>query len=103
MRPSDPTPGWPLEDDLFWLDVRCSHHFGPLLGIAQEQFFKFRGSSLERDATELAKPRIERWIGKAGIDLFVEECHDLGWRLSTRSDAEPNARLVTRHEFADCR
>jgi hypothetical protein len=87
---------------LFWLYVRGSHHFSPLLSIAYEQSFKFGGRALERDATELTKPRVEGGIGKARINLFVEQFHDLGWRLSARRNAEPNAGLITRDEFADC-
>lgn len=91
-----------MEDALFWLYVRGSHDFSPLVGIAYEQSFKFGGRALERGAPELIKPRIEGRIGKAGINLFVEQFHDLRWRLSTRRNTEPNARLITRDEFADC-
>ena len=69
--------------------------------MAYEQPFKFGGCALERDATELTKPHIERRVGKARINLFVEQFHDPGWRLSTRRNTEPNARLITRDEFAD--
>ena len=91
-----------VEDALFWLYVRGSHHFSPLLGIAYEQSFKFGGRALERGATELTKPRIEGRIGKAGINLLVKQFDDVRRRLSTRRDTEPNARLITRDEFADC-
>src|SRR6516165_2701530 len=87
---------------LFRFYVRGPHHFSPLLGIAHEQCFKFGGSAPERRATELTKPRIEGWIRKARINLFVEQFHDLGGSLSTCRNTEPNARLITRDEFADC-
>src|SRR5207244_10757311 len=91
-----------FDADPFRLYVRSFQHFRPLLSIAYEQPFKFGRRALERGATKLTKPRIEHRIGKARINLFVEQFHDLGWRLSTRRNAEPNARLITRDEFADC-
>src|SRR5215469_1314431 len=85
---------------LFGLYVCSSHYFRPLLRIADKQPFKFRGRALERSAAQLAQPRIERRVGEARINFLVKQFDDLDWRLSTRSDAEPDACFITWHEFA---
>ena len=42
-------------------------------------------------------------ISETDIDLFVEPVDHLGRCVLGRADAEPGARLVAGHEFADCR
>src|SRR6516225_5862870 len=50
-------------------------------------------------AAEIHKPRLQRRVGQAGIDLFVELA-DNGLRsVSRRADAVPGARLITWNEF----
>src|SRR5262245_21316921 len=67
--------------------------------------------SLPKSATEPAstmpprvgKPRLQLGISEPRIDLAIELINDLGRRVFGRTEANPLARLETRHEIANGR
>src|SRR5262245_26246383 len=49
-------------------------------------------------SSKVSKPRLQRGIDKARVDLLIEFIDDLGGRFLRRANALQRARLVPRHE-----
>src|SRR5262245_14176375 len=81
------------------LDVGSPDHFGPLLGFVGDQPAKVGGRARQRRTTHIGKPRLERGVGKRGVDLLVERADDLSGCASRHADTVPSACLVTWYEI----
>src|ERR1700694_3383710 len=71
------------------LDAGEPHHLRPLLGFRGNEPGEVVGRTGKDFAAQIDKPRLERGIGEAGIDLPVERDHDVGRRFFRRADPEP--------------
>jgi len=47
-------------------------HLGPLLGFGSNVLAEISGWATERCSAEVGKPRLDRGIGEARVDLFVK-------------------------------
>src|SRR5262245_11750398 len=78
-------------------------YFAPLLGIISDELAEVRGRAGKYHAPKVGKPRLQLGISKPRIDLAIELINDLGRRVFGRTEANPLARLATRHEIANGR
>src|SRR5262245_31965667 len=90
------TVGFPAS---FRLDAGRLDYFGPFLGFVSDELAEVGGRARQRRTTHIDEPRLHFGIGEASIDLVVEFLDDLGRRGLWCADAEPGARLETRHKF----
>ena len=88
---------------LLRLNVGCSDHLGPLLGIVGNELAKFSGCARKHDAAQVAELSFQLGIGDGLVDLFVELGDDLGGRVLGSADAEPRACLISRYNLSDGR
>jgi len=104
QRPAESPRGlWNIGPGLLRFDIGGPDHLAPLLGLVGNEFFEFGRCHQHWVNAEAGKPRLCRWIGRDGVDLFVELVDYLGGRIPRRADAVPRTRLVTRHEFGHSR
>src|SRR5262245_1033845 len=85
------------------LDVDGPDDVAPLLGLIRDEPSKVAGREREHVATQVGKPRLELGIGKASVDLLVEQVDYFDRRALGCRDAVPTAGLVARHELSDGR
>src|SRR5262249_16740803 len=85
------------------LDVRCSDHLAPLLGIFDNEFGELSGRAYKWFRAQIDEPRFERGISKGGIHLLIEDRDDLWRRACGGSNTIPTARLVARQKLPDRR
>src|SRR5262249_27394241 len=90
---------WSLNNSSLRLDARELDHPRPFLGLVANEFSKISGRARNYHAAQVHKPRLERRIGQAGIDLFVKLANDCFRGVSRRADAVPGARFIARNEF----
>src|SRR5215471_11618019 len=82
------------------LDARELHHLAPLFGFLGNEPPKVGGWASEQAAAHLGQLRLDLGIGKAGVDFSAEPVDNVDGRVPGCADAEPDARLVARHELA---
>src|SRR5262249_48790153 len=75
-------------------------YFAPLLGIVSDDLAEIRDRAGKYHAPKVGKPRLQLGISEPRIDLAIELINDLGRRVFGRTEANPLARLETRHEIA---
>src|SRR5262245_20908670 len=80
------------------LDAGGLDHFGPLLGFGSNVLAEISGWATERCGAEVGKPRLDLGIGEASVDCPVEVFDNLCRRALRRTEAAPEARLITRQE-----
>src|SRR5262245_22151714 len=85
------------------LDVARPDHLAPLLGFVGDQLAEVRDRAGKYHAPKVGKPRLQLGISEPRIDLAIEFINDLGRRGFGRTEANPLARLETRHEIANGR
>src|SRR5262249_9923263 len=90
---------WKVRAASLWLDVGRPDHLAPLLGFVGDEPAKVGGREHKWCAPHVGEPRLHFGIEEASGDLLVEFLDDLGGRGLRCADAEPGARLETRHEF----
>src|SRR5215470_13121383 len=78
-------------------------YFAPLLGIVSDELAEVRDRAGKYHAPKVGKPRLQLGISEPRIDLAIELINDLGRRVFGRTEANPLARLETRHEIANGR
>src|SRR6516225_3467958 len=78
-------------------------YFAPLLGIVSDELAEIRDRAGKYHAPKVGKPRLQLGISEPRIDLAIELINDLGRRVFGRTEANPLARLETRHEIANGR
>src|SRR5215467_4607195 len=78
-------------------------YFAPLLGIVSDELAEVRDRAGKYHASKVGKPRLQLGISEPRIDLAIELINDLGRRVFGRTEANPLARLETRHEIANGR
>src|SRR5262249_31071547 len=86
------------ETKLLRFDTRELDHLGPLLGFACDHLGELSRRSRQRLAAEVGKPRLDLGIGEASVDRPVERFDNLCRRALRRTEAAPEARLITRQE-----
>src|SRR5262249_23018756 len=90
----------------YWAEVRGSlrldagglDHFGPLFGFGSNVLAEISGWATERCGAEVGKPRLDLGIGEASVDCPVEGFDHLCRRAFRRTEAAPEAPLITRQE-----
>src|SRR5262245_48778096 len=82
------------------LDARELDHLGPLLGLVGDQLAKVDRGAGKHRAAQVGKPRHDLGIGESCVGLLVERVDDFGGRALRCAEAEPEARLIARHELA---
>src|SRR5262245_52416678 len=85
------------------LDVEGPDDLAPLFAVVSDELAEIGGRANERRAAELGEPRLDFWIGEAGVNGLIELVNNLRRRVLWRTYPKPLARLVARHEFAQCR
>src|SRR6516164_5827472 len=85
------------------LDAREFDHLGPLFGFVSYELAEIGRRAGKYRAAEVGQPRLHLGIGEGGVDLFVELVDDFGRRGFRCADAEPEARLISRHKLTDGR
>src|SRR5215831_8238400 len=85
------------------LDVEGPDDLAPLFAVVSDELAEIGGRANECRAAELGEPRLDFGIGEAGVNGLIELVNNLRRRVLRRTDPKPLARLVTRHEFAQCR
>src|SRR5262249_44848969 len=75
-------------------------YFAPLLGIVSDELAEVGDRAVKYHAPKVGKPRLQLGISEPRIDLAIELINDLGRRVFGRTEANPLARLETRHEIA---
>jgi hypothetical protein len=83
-----------------WLEVGKLHHLPPLRGFRCDEGTEFGWRTRKCRTTKLDQPGLDLCIGKAGIGHAVESLNDCRGRIRRRADADPLARLETRHDRA---
>src|SRR5208282_1252241 len=83
-----------------WFDTRELDYLGPLLGLVSDELAEVGGRPDKHRCAEIGKPRFQFGIGEAGIDIRIELLDYLGGCVLRRTDADPGARLIARHELA---
>src|SRR5262249_35144443 len=78
-------------------------YFAPLLGIVSDELAEVGDRAGKCHAPKVGKPRLQLGISEPRIDLVIEFINDLGRRVFGRTEANPLARLETRHEIANGR
>src|SRR5262245_58213042 len=78
-------------------------YFAPLLGIVSDELAEVRDRAGKYHAPKVGKPRLQLGISEPRIHLAIELINDLGRRVFGRAEANPLARLETRHEIANGR
>src|SRR5262245_22326607 len=68
------------------LDAGELDHLAPLLGLVDNQLAELGRRSRQRRAAEVGEARPHLGVGERRVDLLVELVHDLGWRVSRRTD-----------------
>src|ERR1700722_7766416 len=74
------------------LDIRELDHLGPFLGFVGNELAEIGRRAGKHHGAEIGKPLLQRGIGEAGIDLFVQLVDDVGGRALWRADAVEGAR-----------
>src|SRR5262252_7095530 len=85
------------------LDVEGPDDLAPLFAVVSDELAEIGGRANERRAAELGEPRLDFGIGEAGVNGLIELVNNLRRRGLRRTFPMPLARLVARHEFAQCR
>src|SRR5262249_28993639 len=80
------------------LDAGGLDHFGPLFGFGSNVLAEINGWATERCGAEVGKPRLHPGIGQGRVDCLVEGFDNLCRRVLRRTEAAPEARLITRQE-----
>src|SRR5215813_12378911 len=80
------------------LDAGELDHLGPLLGFGSDVLAEISGWATERCGAEVGKPRLHPGIGQGRVDCPVEGFDNLCRRALRRTEAAPEARLITRQE-----
>src|SRR6516162_4065600 len=91
------------DDSLFRLDVGRADHLGPFFGVCRDEVRKLSKRSGENRITPVGDARLDRRIGKSGINCLVELVDYLDRGATRRTDPLPTACLVTRHYFSNRR
>src|SRR5215467_9637683 len=84
--------GIPLVD----FDIGRPDHLAPLLGFGGHESSEIGGRAQQRRTTHVGKARLERGVGKRGVDLRVELVDDLRRRGLRCVEAVANTPLVAR-------
>src|SRR5262245_17957268 len=82
------------------LCARELDYFAPFLGIVSDELAEVGDRAGKYHAPKVGKPRLQLGISEPRIDLAIELINDLGRRVFGRTEANPLARLETRHEIA---
>src|SRR5262249_29945311 len=85
------------------LDAGRLGPFGPFLGFGSDVLAEISGWATERCGAEVGKPRLHPGIGQGRVDCPVEGFDNLCRRALRRTEAAPEARLITRQEVAQGR
>src|SRR5882672_3521891 len=88
---------------LLRLNVGRTDHLGPLVGFVRDEFLETVGRAWQDSAAQFAKPCLDARIGKARVDLPVQQGDDVSGRILGRPQAEPKTRFKPRYELAKCR
>src|SRR5262249_1928361 len=75
-------------------------YFAPLLGIVSDELAEVPDRAGQYNAAKGGKPPLQLGISEPRIDLAIELINDLGRCVFGRTEANPLARLETRHEIA---
>src|SRR5215471_13408279 len=78
-------------------------YFAPLLGIVSDKLAEVVDRAGKYHAAQVGKPRLQLGISEPRIDLAIELINDLGRCVFGRIEANPLARLETRHKIANGR
>src|SRR5262249_49296750 len=78
-------------------------HLRPFLGVFGDERREFGRRSGENRITPVGDARLDRRIGKSGINCLVELVDYLDRGATRRTDPLPTACLVTRHYFSNRR
>src|SRR4029077_10260019 len=81
------------------LDVGCSDHLCPLLGLFGDQFAKGGGRAWKHRSAQVDKPCLDSGIGEGGVDLRVELIDDFSRRVPGRTETKTVAPFVAWHEL----
>src|SRR5215813_2358867 len=84
----------------FRLDVGRPDHPRPLLGLVGDELAKVGRRARKHRRAQIGNPRLQLGISEPCIDLAIELINDLGRCVFGRTEANPLARLETRHEIA---
>src|SRR5262245_50321708 len=68
------------------LDASELDHLAPLLGLVDDQLAELGRRSRQQGAAEVGEARPHLGVGERRVDLLVELVHDLGRRVSGRTD-----------------
>src|SRR5262245_23469272 len=82
------------------LCARELDYFAPFLGIVSDELAEVGDRAGKYHAPNVGEPRLQLGISEPRIDLAIELINDLGRRVFGRTEANPLARLETRHEIA---
>src|SRR6266436_579875 len=81
------------------LDAGELDHLAPLLGFVGDELAEIGRRAGKRHCPEVRKPRLQRGIGEASIDLPIEPLDDCEGRILRHAEPEIAARLIARNEF----
>src|SRR5271169_6092259 len=76
-------------------------HLAPFLGFRRYMLSEVGRRADKYRGAEFGQPRLQLWIGEAGIDLQIELVDDLDRCLAGRADTKPAACRVAGHELSD--
>src|SRR6516165_7892645 len=99
MSPSDPTQTSRLRRSLR-LEVGELYHLPPLCRFGGDEGIEFGRRTRKCRTAQIDQAGFDLCIGKAGINLVVESLNDCRGRMGRCTEADPLARLETRHDRA---
>src|SRR5215831_11521467 len=77
------------------------HDLRPFVSFLADELGELGGGSCICLITQVGDPRFDFGIGKARVDLLVQQFDQFRWRIPRRANAMPSTSLVARQKFSN--